>query len=452
MNPDLVIRSKRVLTREGLRPAALHIRNRIIEALRAYEDVPGGCPVEDAGESIVLPGLVDTHVHINEPGRTEWEGFETATRAAVAGGITTLIEMPLNSIPATTTVEAFAAKVAAAEGKCYADVGFWGGVVRGNTPELRGLFEAGIFGFKCFLVPSGVEEFPSVTEADLRSALPELARLGAVLLVHAELPGPIEKASATAAQANASRYLTWLGARPREAETEAIAWLIGLSAEFGVRIHVVHLSSSDALLLLRWAKSDGLQITVETCPHYLYFAAEDVPDGATQFKCAPPIREQENRQRLWAALGEGLIDLVVTDHSPCPPEMKCGDSGDFLRAWGGIASLELSLPVMWTAAQERGHTIEDLARWMCQMPARLAGLDRNKGTLAAGYDADMIFWNPEAGFSVVAENLHQRHKLTPYAGRSLHGVVEKTFLGGRKIYDRGEFPASPCGQVLKRPD
>jgi len=450
MTPDLVVRGQRVLAAAGIQPAAIHVRDGKIVALTPYSEVPEGASVFDAGPSVVMPGLVDTHVHINEPGRTDWEGFATATRAAAAGGVTTLIEMPLNSIPATTTREALQAKVEAARGQCWVDVGFWGGVVPGNAAELRALFAAGAFGFKCFLVPSGVPEFEHVTESDLREALPELASLGAVLLVHSELPGPIEKATTAGAKADPRRYSTWLAARPREAENQAIAWLIRASRETGARIHVVHLSSSDALPMLRRARQEGLPISVETCHHYLTFAAEDLGDGATEFKCAPPIRERENREKLWSALGEGLIDFVATDHSPCPPAMKCGESGDFLRAWGGISSLQLSLPALWTQARSRGHAVERLAEWLCRAPAELAGLHRRKGTIAVGYDADLVVWNPEAAFTVEPARLYHRHRLTPYRGRTLQGGVEATFLRGEKIYERGAFVGTPRGAILRR--
>ena len=314
-----------------------------------------GAVVHDAHDFVVMPGIVDTHVHINEPGRTEWEGFSTATRAATAGGITTLIEMPLNSIPATTTAAGFREKLAAAAGKLWVDVGFWGGVVPGNATELRPLWESGVFGFKCFLVPSGVEEFAHVTEADLRSALPELAEVRVPLLVHAELPGPIAQAAKKISGSDIRRYSTWLASRPREAENEAIELVLKLAHEFDARIHIVHLSSSDAIPTLQRAKSKGQPVTVETCPHYLTFDAEDVGYGRTEFKCAPPIREKDNRETLWAALGDGTIDFIATDHSPCPPAMKLPETGDFLSAWGGIAALELSLPAVWTEASSRGY-------------------------------------------------------------------------------------------------
>jgi allantoinase len=398
-----------------------------------------------------MPGLVDTHVHINEPGRTEWEGFATATRAAAAGGVTTLIEMPLNSIPATTTAAGFHEKIAAAAAQLSVDVGFWGGVVPGNVAELRPLWEAGVFGFKCFLVPSGVDEFRHVGDSDLRAALPELAALGATLLAHAELPGPIEEAARKQRKdAPANRYATWLASRPREAENEAIALLLRLAGEFKTRIHIVHLSSSDSIPQLRQARARGIRVSVETCPHYLAFVAEEIADGATEFKCAPPIRECENREKLWTALRDGTIDFIVSDHSPCPPAMKLREEGDFLRAWGGIASLQIGLPAVWTQARSRGYALTHVAEWMCRGPARLAGLEKRKGAIAAGCDADLVIWNPDQKFCVYPAGLHHRHKLTPYAGRELFGVVETTFLRGRKVFERGEFSAAPAGQILYR--
>ena len=450
---DTIVRSRCVVRPSGVAPASIHVRAGKIAAVRAYDDVPSGPAVEDVGELAVLPGVVDTHVHINEPGRTEWEGFLTATRAAAAGGVTTLIEMPLNSIPATTSASAFREKCDAARGKLHVDTGFWGGVVPENAKneaELRALSEAGAFGFKCFLVPSGVDEFPCVTERDLRAALPTLAKLGATLLVHAELPGPIETALASIAGKNPRSYATWLKSRPRDAENSAIALVIRLAKEFRARVHIVHLSSADALESLSAAKRNGLPITVETCPHYLYWSAKDIRDGATQFKCAPPIREEENRERLWSALRSGLIDLVASDHSPCPPAMKCGESGDFLRAWGGIASLQLSLPLLWTMASARGFSLDKIAQWMCAGPARLAGLAGRKGAIAAGCDADFVVFDAEAKWRVDAEKLFHRHKVTPYAGRELRGAVRATWLRGKKIYDGETFLAGPCGEILLR--
>ncbi|HET6930979.1 MAG TPA: allantoinase AllB, partial [Candidatus Acidoferrum sp.] len=330
---DLIVRGKRVLTPEGERPATIHISGGVIQKVSVFDDVSSTGSIHEARDSVVMAGLVDTHVHINEPGRTEWEGFATSTRAAAAGGITTLIEMPLNSIPATTSVSAFQEKVASTVGRLSVDTGFWGGVVPGNTQELLGLWRAGCFGFKCFLIDSGVEEFKSVSESDLREALPALAKIAAPLLVHAELPGPIEFAKKQLGTGDSpSSYRTWLASRPRAAENEAINLLLRLGKEFGVRVHIVHLSSSDAIPEIQKAKAAGQQLTVETCPHYLTFASEEIPDRATQFKCAPPIRERENQERLWAALRDGILDMVATDHSPCPPEMKRQETGDFMDA------------------------------------------------------------------------------------------------------------------------
>ncbi|HUA00793.1 MAG TPA: allantoinase AllB [Candidatus Aquilonibacter sp.] len=456
-SPDLVLRGKRVITPEGERAATIHIHGSAIVAIAAFDEIPFGVPLHDAGDSVIMPGIVDTHVHINEPGRTEWEGFSSATRAAAAGGVTTIIEMPLNSIPATTTAAAYREKSAAAAGlsaaaeKLSVDVGFWGGVVPGNARELKPLWEAGAFGFKCFLVPSGVDEFAHVTEADLRAALPELAALGAPLLAHAELPGPIDAAIAKLpTDASPRRYSTWLASRPHEAENEAIALLIRLTREFRARVHIVHLASPDSLAQLRAAKAEGLAVTVETCPHYLSFASEEIADGSTEFKCAPPIRARESREKLWLGLADGTIDFIATDHSPCPPAMRLPAEGDFLRAWGGIASLQLSLPAVWTQARSRGYSVARIAEWLCAGPARLAGLSRRKGAIAVGCDADIVIWNPDAVFRVDPARLHHRHKVTPYAGRELAGVVETTFLRGRKIFDRGEIASPPAGQVLRR--
>jgi allantoinase len=422
----------------------------VITKVAAFDHVPEACSLFEAGNSVVMPGLVDTHVHINEPGRSDWEGFATATRAAAAGGVTTIIEMPLNSIPPTTSGLALQAKMEAAAGQLWVDVGFWGGLVPGNAAELEALHQAGVFGFKCFLVPSGVEEFPCVNGHHLREGLRQIAALGAVLLVHAELPGPIEHAAARVKDSPPMRYSTWLISRPRAAENEAIALLVALCREFHARIHVVHLSSSEAVAALRAARREGLPITVETCPHYLCLSAEEIPEGRTEFKCAPPIREQENRERLWDALAEGVIDLVVSDHSPCPPEMKYRGEGNFVRAWGGIASLQTGLPVMWTEMRRRGFTLEHLLEWMCRGPARLAGLERRKGSIAEGCDADLVVWNPEEEFLLEPSLLQHRHKLSPYAHRRMQGVVVATFLRGRKIFARPTVSAQPAGALLKR--
>lgn len=436
--PDLIIRGPKVVLPDTVAPRSVYIQDGKIVSITDYDRRAGDCEVIDAGEDeVIMPGLVDTHVHINSPGRTEWEGFQTATTAAAAGGVTTLVDMPLNSIPPTTTLSGFKTKIETARNNCFVDVGFWGGVVPGNTAELTPMFEAGVVGFKCFLVPSGVDEFPHVTERDLREAMPELARLNAMLIVHAELPGPI-----TAPSAEPDNYQTFLKSRPRAAENEAVEMMIRLSREFETRVHIVHLSSADAVPLLRSAQAEGVKITAETCPHYLHFAAEEIADGATEFKCCPPIRERENREQLWQGLSAGTIDFIVSDHSPCPGEMKLRDSGDFMQAWGGIASLQLRLPVVWTEARRRGFSLLDLTRWLCANPAAQVSLQPQKGTIAVGNDADIVIWNPDQRFVVDANTLHHRHKITPYQGETLSGVVQKTFLRGRKIYDE------PYGHLL----
>jgi allantoinase len=418
--------------------------------VKAFDDVGSASEVVTASDgSIVMPGLVDSHVHINEPGRTDWEGFATATKAAAAGGVTTIVDMPLNSIPPTTSVSAFKEKLSAAVDQCHVDVAFWGGVIPGNTSQLKPLLAAGVVGFKCFLVPSGVEEFPNVTEPDLREAMPELARMGAVLIVHAELPGPIDSTAVeSATKRDATRYRTFLDSRPRAAENEAVELMIKLAQEFGTRVHIVHHSSADALPLLRAARASGLPITAETCPHYLFFAAEEIGDGATEYKCCPPIREGDNREQLWQALAEGTIEMVVSDHSPCPPAMKMKETGDFLAAWGGISSLQLRLPLMWTSARRRGFSETNLSEWLCVAPARLAGLDGRKGTIATGYDADIVIWNPDQQFQIEPGILQHRHKLTPYIGQFVDGVIEKTFMGGEKIYDNGQLTTQRAGRLL----
>lgn len=444
LRPDLIIRGHRVVLPETIAPRSVHIREERIVFVGDYDDVVDGCEVVEAGESVVMPGLVDTHVHINAPGRTEWEGFRSATLAAAAGGVTTVVDMPLNSVPPTTTLAGFKTKLETARDECFVDVGFWGGVVPGNTAELAPMFAAGVVGFKCFLVPSGVDEFEHVTEADLREAMPELTRLGALLIVHAELPGPITDG------AGGADYRGFLASRPRAAENEAIELMIRLSREFDTRVHIVHLSSADAIPALRRAQAAGVKITAETCPHYLHFVAEEVPAGATEFKCCPPIRERDNREELWDGLKNGTIGLIVSDHSPCPGEMKLRESGDFMKAWGGIASLQLRLPVVWTEARRRGFSLLDLTRWLCFNPARQVSLEPQKGSIAVGRDADLVIWNPDAQFTVNPTTLQHRHKLTPYAGEVLNGVVQQTFLHGRKIYDGGEFVDAPVGHMLLR--
>jgi allantoinase len=447
-----LIRSERVLLPEGLRPAAIVVRDGRIEAVGEYGERSAGVREIDCGTDVVFPGLVDTHVHINDPGRADWEGFEHATRAAAAGGVTTLVDMPLNSIPPTTTVNGLEQKRAAARGQCYVDVGFWGGVVPGNANDLGPLARAGVLGFKCFLCPSGVEEFGHVAEADLRQALPVTAALGLPLLAHAELPSLlIELQNADSADGKVGdprRYATWLESRPDASEQGAIELLVRLASEFRARVHIVHLASAAALPMIRAARGAGIDLSLETCPHYLTFVAEEIPDGATSFKCAPPIRSRANRDELWNALAAGEIDLVATDHSPAPPTLKRLSDGNFIAAWGGIASLQLSLSAVWTGAANRGGPIEDLARWLSERPAKLAGLV-HKGAIAVGRDADFVVWDPDAETTVDAKALQHRHPVTPYDGCRLRGQVRTTILRGTTIFDRGDFPCPPNGRVLR---
>ncbi len=445
---DLIIRSKRVVLDGNIRPASVHITGCNIERVGEWDDIFGDVALTDAGDAVVMPGNVDAHVHVNEPGRTEWEGYATATRAAAAGGVTTIVDMPLNSIPPTTTLAGLEEKLAVAQGKCTVDVAFWGGVVPGNTGELAKLVERGVRGFKCFLIHSGVDEFPHVTEPNLLMAMPELAGLDTVLLVHAEVSGPIDEAAATLVNCDPRDYDTFLRSRPREAENEAIRLMIKLARETGCRVHIVHLSSSEALPMLRAAKAEGVPITAETCPHYLTFAAEDIPDGATHFKCCPPVRETENREKLWAAIADGTIDMVVSDHSPCTPALKLEETGDFMDAWGGISALQFGLPVMWTNLRSRSFGIADLTRLMSAVPAKLAGLDNRKGKLATGFDADIIIWSPDEKFTVVPELIQHRHKLTPYSGMELFGKIKETYVGGQKVFGNGTFSDSTFGKLL----
>jgi allantoinase len=433
------IAGRRVVLPGGVREATVVVEDGRIAAIEGY------AAAHDAGDVVIMPGVVDTHVHVNEPGRTEWEGFATATRAAAAGGATTLVDMPLNSVPATTTAAALRRKREAARGQTWVDVGFWGGVVPGNAGELAGLVAEGARGAKCFLVDSGVDEFPCVGADDLRPALAALQPLGVPLLVHAEVAGPIDAAAAALAGADPRRYDTYLRSRPPEAEREAIALVAALVAERPTPVHIVHHSAAPALAELRAARAAGLPISAETCPHYLALAAEEIDDGATSFKCAPPIRGRDNREELWRALAGGELEMVVSDHSPCTPALKVGD---FAASWGGIAGLQLSLAVTWTEARARGHSLAELARWMCAAPARLAGLAGRKGVIAPGADADLVLWRPEERFVVDGRALAHRHKVTPYAGRELHGVVERTFVRGRLVHDRGAWSDAPQGDLI----
>jgi allantoinase len=441
--------SQRIVTPEGIRAGALLVEAEKIRAVIGREQVPAGAALTDFGESAVLPGLVDSHVHINEPGRTDWEGFATGSRAAAAGGYTLIVDMPLNCLPPTTSVDALRAKQACARKSSLVDWALWGGVVSDNQQHIEALAAAGVPGFKCFLVDPGIDGFTMVSEQQLRDALPHVAKSGLPLLVHAELPGPIEAATRELVHADWRRYDIYLRSRPDQAEVVAIERLLSFCREFRFRLHIVHLSTGQALDVLRRAKAEGLPVTVETCPHYLYFSAEQIADGATLSKCAPPIRGEANRERLWQALGEGLIDFVVTDHSPCPPQMKRLEEGNFRTAWGGVAGLSAALPVVWTQARRRGFTLCDIAAWMAEKPAQLAGAGKCKGKIAAGYDADFVVFDPESEFTLTADRLHYRHPVSPYLGHRLSGVVLQTFLRGRRIFDHGRFPGEAAGHECR---
>ena len=439
---SLVVRSERVVLPDGTRPAALHIADGRIIHVGPGDHRPAGVPELDAGSLVVMPGLVDTHVHVNDPGRSDWEGFEHATRAAAAGGVTTLVDMPLNSVPATTTLQGLEAKRRAADGRCHVDVALWGGVVPGNCRDLPALAQAGVPGFKCFLSPSGVDEFEHVGEADLRRALPVLASLGLPLLVHAELPALL-----VPPDGDPRAYGTWLASRPPAAEVAAIELLGRLSREYGAHIHVVHLAAAEALPLVRQLRRDGVQLTVETCPHYLTFGAEEIQDGATAWKCAPPIRSAANREALWQALHAGDIDLIASDHSPAPASLKSVEDGDFVTAWGGIASLQVGLPAIWTQASARSLSLNRVARWMSTTPAQLAGLS-SKGQISPGADADLVLFDPDASWVVDPATLHHRHPLTPYAGMTLRGVVRRTIVRGETVFADGQVMPGVHGRMM----
>jgi len=441
--------SRRVATLGAIRPGAVLVRDGTIASFIAVDQIPTDAKVHDFGESAILPGLVDSHVHINDPGRTEWEGFETATRAAASGGYTMLVDMPLNCLPPTVTVAALAAKRQAAAGRCWVDWLAWGGVVSDNQGEIEALGAAGVPGFKCFLIHPGIDGFTMVTEAELRAALPHVARTGLPLLVHAELPGPVDEATRRLRDADWSRYATYLQSRPEEAELAAVRLLLSLCRQYKFRLHIVHLSASRALSELCAARAEGLPVSVETCPHYWYFCAEEIPDGATLCKCAPPIRSRDNREELWRGLKEGIIDLVATDHSPCPPAMKRLEERNFSTAWGGIASLSLALPVMWTEASRRGFSLTDISRWMAEEPARLARCNSRKGRIAEGCDADLVIFEPETEFVVTEDRLHYRYPLSPYLGKRLRGVVKATYLRGQPVFSSGEFCGGARGREVR---
>ncbi len=440
--------SKRIVTPQGTRPGALLVEEEKIRAICRPSEVPSDATVQDCANDALLPGLVDTHVHINQPGRTEWEGFRTATRAAAAGGYTTLVDMPLNCLPETTTVAALEQKRSSARGDCFVDWAAWGGAVADNQQHILPLARAGVLGFKCFLIYPGCDGFTMIDQQQLEAALPFIAESGLPLLVHAELTGPIDAATERLRDLDWRSYATYLASRPDEAELQAIRLMMRLCRQYGFRLHIVHLSTALALDELKAARAEGLPITVETCPHYLHFAAEAIPDGATLLKCAPPIRSKENQQHLWRGLRDGTIDMVVTDHSPCPPSMKREDSGRFDQAWGGIASISLALSIIHTECCDRGFTLDDIVRWMSSAPATLAGINHRVGALEAGRDANFIVFDTNAEFTVTPDKLHYRHAISPYLNEKLRGVVKATYLRGQVVYREGSFAPGPSGREI----
>ena len=441
----VIIKSTRVVFSNEIKPAVIIIKNGKIESI--VNELPlntTNYTLIDAGNKIVMPGVIDTHVHINEPGRAEWEGFETATKAAIAGGVTFLVDMPLNAVPVTTTVQALQQKIKSTANKLYCNVGFWGGIIPGNQQHITALANAGVLGFKAFLTHSGIDEFPNVTHEDLQIAMPIIAATNLPLLVHCEL---MDNAVAPNFN-NKQSYKNYVATRPTKWEDDAIALIINLCEANACSVHIVHLSAATSIQQIIAAKQKGLPITVETGQHYLYFNADEIPDGNTAFKCAPPIRDKQNNEALWAALKSGVIDFVATDHSPATSNIKEVQSGDFIKAWGGIASIQFALPVLWTAAKNRNATFTDIVKWLCEKPAILAGLQHCKGKIAVGFDADIIIVDDDKMFTVTEQIILHKHKLTPYLQHQLYGVVTHTFLAGNVVFENGVINELKQGKVI----
>ncbi|XP_018317679.1 allantoinase isoform X1 [Mycetomoellerius zeteki] len=402
-----------------------------------------GIVFNDCGSLVLMPGIVDSHVHVNEPGRTEWEGFHTATQAAAVGGVTTIADMPLNSIPPTTTLDNLKVKAKEAYAKTFVDVAFWGGVIPGNQHELRSLIDAGIVGFKCFLCPSGVDEFPHVSEDDVKKTILELLSTKTVLAFHAEFERD-EKMNLL--KDDPELYDTFLRTRPDVMELDAVKLICDWCIKYNFRCHIVHLSSAECLALIKDAKTRGAPLTVETCYHYLVLAAEEVPACLTEFKCCPPIRKNSNREQLWYGVKNETLDMIVSDHSPCVPELKT--FGNFLTAWGGISSLQFGLPLIWTAARLRDISFSDISKLLSNQPAKLCGLEDRKGDLSVGKDADFVIWDPEKSIKIEADDIYHKNKLTPYQGKILFGKVIATVLRGRFVFKEGKICDKPLGKLL----
>ncbi len=439
--------AERALVAGVLQPAEVGVCDGVIVDVRTGAGV--GARSVDAQrvigpESLLLPGNVDSHVHVNEPGRTLWEGFASATEAAARGGITTIVDMPLNSIPATIDSASLDAKRASAAHQAHVDVGFWGGAVPQNLGRLEALWDEGVFGFKCFLVDSGVPEFAPLDRSEFGVAMAEVAGFGGLMIVHAEDPDVIAGVGAWSSRS----YREFVASRPEEAEINAIATVVEQCREYGTRTHILHLSSARSLDLIAAARAEGLPLTVETCPHYLVFDADSVPDGAAEFKCCPPIRDAGNQTALWDALREGIIDCVVSDHSPSTPEEKNRGDGDLALAWGGVSGLQVTFPTMVDEAARRGLDIVAVSEWMSAGPARVAGLC-GKGAIAVGFDADLICYQPGRSIAIDGSRLAHRNKLTPYSGRTISGSVWRTVVAGSTVFD-GEEVGAPSGRLLSR--
>lgn len=449
---EFALKSSNVATPDGVRDAFIIIKNGRIKKI---SDCPESvdCEVEDFGKKFILPGLVDTHVHINEPGHTEWEGFESATKSAAAGGITTLIDMPLNSIPVTTSAASFKKKIDSAKNKLFVDCGFYGGIIPGNAGNLEELIQNGVMGLKAFLIHSGLNDFPNVTEADLRIAFEKIKSFEKAadipLLFHAELD-PVNDNSFSKKKYSEANYRTFLESRPKEFENKAIELLINLCREFKNHIHIVHLSSSDGIEMIAKAKAEGLKVTTETCPHYLFFSSDKISDNDTRFKCTPPIRDNENREKLWSGIRSGVIDFIVSDHSPCSPELKFLEEGDFEKAWGGISSLQLGLSIVMTEAEKHGLQLKDVSELMSTKPAEFAGLGNIKGKIKTGYDADLVVFDPDKKNITDVSKLFHKNKPIPYEGLELKGEVVCTYLRGEKIFENGKILNGPKGKIILR--